>query len=195
MSKRILIVQGHPTAGGGHYCHALADAYAAGAATGGHELRRIEVAELDFPLLRDRTDWHTGTPPPAIAAARDDLAWAEHIVVIFPLWLGDMPALLKGFFEQALRPGLAGTAPEDYTPFTRPLAGRSGRIVVTMGMPGLIYRWFFRAHALRLLKRNILGFVGLRPIRADVIGSVETMSAKRREAWLDQLNASGRRGR
>ena len=31
----------------------------------------------------------------------------EHLVIVFPLWLGDMPAVLKGFFEQVLRPGFA----------------------------------------------------------------------------------------
>ncbi len=51
MSK-ILVLQGYPDPAGGHLCHALADSCAAGAAEGGHEVRRIEVARLDFPLLR-----------------------------------------------------------------------------------------------------------------------------------------------
>ena len=63
MSKKIVIIQGHPDAAGGHLCHALADAYARGAKAAGHELRRIEVAQLDFPLLRCQTRWLEDAPP------------------------------------------------------------------------------------------------------------------------------------
>jgi len=56
MTRRILIVQGHPDPAGGHFCHALADAYAAGATAGGHEVERLEVARLEFPLLRTKED-------------------------------------------------------------------------------------------------------------------------------------------
>jgi putative NADPH-quinone reductase len=36
------------------------------------------------------------------------------------------------------------------------LSYKSARIIVTLGMPTLRYRWYFRAHSLRSLKRNIL---------------------------------------
>ena len=195
MGRRILIIQGHPTPGGGRFGHALAHAYAAGGTESGHELRHVTVADLDFRLLRSKEDWERGRPPPAIAAVRDDIAWADHLFVIFPLWLGDMPALLKGFLEQALRPGLAGTSAADFTPLSRPLAGRSARVVVTMGMPGPVYRWFFRAHGLKLLRRNILGFVGIGPIRASVVGSVETMGDAKRERWIGRMRKLGGQAR
>ena len=56
MSKRILLVQGHPDAKGHHLCHALEDAYGDGAVRAGHEVRRIDVAALDFPLLRSQDE-------------------------------------------------------------------------------------------------------------------------------------------
>jgi putative NADPH-quinone reductase len=40
MAKRIVIIQGHPDPAGGHLCHALADAYAAGARGQGTAWRR-----------------------------------------------------------------------------------------------------------------------------------------------------------
>jgi putative NADPH-quinone reductase len=64
-----------------------------------------------------------------------------------------------------------------------------------MGMPALIYRWYFGAHSLKSLERNILGFVGIGPIRETLIGLVETRSAARREKWLEKLRALGRAGR
>ena len=63
MAQRITIIQGHPDLAGNRFCHALADAYAAGAEAAAREVKRIEVSKLEFPLLRTQADWETGTPP------------------------------------------------------------------------------------------------------------------------------------
>jgi putative NADPH-quinone reductase len=75
------------------------------------------------------------------------------------------------------------------------LKGKSARIVVTMGMPALAYRWYFRAHSLKNLKRNMLGFCGIAPIRESLFGLVETVSQARREKWLDKMYKLGVQGR
>jgi putative NADPH-quinone reductase len=56
------------------------------------------------------------------------VAWADHLVIIYPLWLGSMPGMLKSFFEQLLRPGFAFA----------PAAGR--------GMPRKLLKGRSRAH-------------------------------------------------
>jgi putative NADPH-quinone reductase len=104
---RVLLIQGHPDTAAGHLCRALEHAYADGARDGGHELRRVDVAQLDFPLLRSEQEWEHGALPAGLQQAQADILWSEHIVLFFPLWLGDMPALLKGFLEQVERPGFA----------------------------------------------------------------------------------------
>jgi len=71
------------------------------------------------------------------------------------------------------------------------LTGKSARVIVTMGMPAFIYRWYFMAHSLRSLERNILRFVGLKPIRHSIIGSVEA-SAVAREKWVERARQFGR---
>lgn len=190
---RILIIQGHPDADAAHFCHALAETYAEGAREGGHEVRQIAVAALDFPVLSTKEDWEHGAPPAAIRAAQDDLIWAQHLLIVYPLWLGAMPARLKAFFEQAFRPGFA-IATGGRGMWRKLLKGRSARIVVTMGMPALLYRWYFGAHSLKSLERNILGFCGIGPIRESVIGLVESGDSRRRR-WLARMRALGRRAR
>ncbi len=184
MVQRITIIHGHPDPAGGRLCHALADAYAAGA-----QSRR---ARLDFPLVRTKAEWETGTPPPSVAAAQQAIRWAEHLVIIYPLWQGMVPALLKAFFEQVFRPGFGKSL--DPRAWTSLLKGRSARIVVTMGMPALFYRWYFGAHGLKSLERSLLGFIGVRPIRETLIGMVESASEARRKAWLDKLRTLGAKG-
>ena len=70
MGKRILIVQGHPDATSAHFCHALAEAYAAGALAAGHQVKTIAVASLEFPVLRSKAEWDEGTLPPSLQPAQ-----------------------------------------------------------------------------------------------------------------------------
>lgn len=194
MPSRIALIQAHPDAGGGHLCHALAQAYGDGAREAGHELRVIDVAQLDFPLLRSQQDWMHGEVPATLKPAQDDIRWADHLVFFFPLWLGDMPALLKAFLEQIARPGFAFDYVEGNPLGKKLLTGRSAHVVVTMGMPALVYRWIFRAHSLRSLERNILGFVGIAPIRETLIGGVDGLGDEGVAHWRLQMAALGRLG-
>lgn len=191
--RRLLVIDGHPDPAP-HFIHALADAYARGAKAGGHALRRVDVARLDFPILRAPASFADKNPPPDIAAAQNDVLWAEHIVLLFPLWLGDMPALLKGFFEQLARPDFAfRERPEGFP--EKLLRGRSAHIYVTMGMPAIAYRLWYGAPGLKALERNVLRFTGIAPVRSDLIGMVEHPRFAHREAWLERLEAAGRAGR
>jgi putative NADPH-quinone reductase len=192
MTKRIGLIDGHPDPNPERFCHALAQAYAEAALGAGHEIRRIAVATTDIPFLRSAHDWANGAPGPEIRAAQETIAWAGHLVIIYPLWLGAMPALLKAFFEQVFRPGFA-IAHEHTKLWPGLLKGKSARIVVTMGMPGWFYRLFFRAHSLKSLERNILKFSGIGPIRETLIGGVEESVDKRR-AWLGTMRQLGRDG-
>lgn len=194
MSRSILVIQGHPDPASRHFCHALAAAYVRGAQAGGHEIAEIEVATVDFPVLRTREQWERDAPPPAILQAQVALDKADHLVILFPLWLGTLPALLKAFLEQVLRPGFAFGPYDGANPGKPRLKGKSARVVVTMGMPALLYRWYFLAHGVRGVERNILRFCGIRPLRETLIGGVETTRPGVREKWLRRLEALGRAG-
>jgi putative NADPH-quinone reductase len=191
-NRRILIIQGHPDVTENHLGHALAHAYAAAATTAGHQVRTATPAQLDFPLLRSQKEWEHGPLPLALQKAQDDIAWAQHLVLFFPLWMGDMPALLKGFLEQVARPGFAFRK-DSGSPFgQKGLTGRSARVVVTMGMPALMYRFYFRAHSVKSLERNILGFVGISPIHETLIGMVDALDDAGRAKWMATMARLGR---
>ena len=189
---RILVLDGHPDADRARFVHALADAYAEGATGAGHQVTRLDVAGLGLPPLRSAAEWEA-EPPEPVRKAQFAIAEAEHIAILYPLWLGDMPAALKALFEQVLRPGFAFPAGAQGLNAGQ-LKGRSVRVVVTMGMPVPVYRWFFFAHSLRSLERNILRFVGFGPVRHTLIGGIGAMKPEKRRAWLDRLRALGAAG-
>ncbi|HEY7610159.1 MAG TPA: NAD(P)H-dependent oxidoreductase [Alphaproteobacteria bacterium] len=188
---RIAVIQGHPDPGGRHLCRALADAYAEGAASRGHEVQRIEVARIDFPWLRTREDFEKGAVPPALAAPQQAMGAADHFVIVYPLWHGTMPAILKAFFEQIFRPGFAMEYGEGGRWPKKRFRGKTARIVVTMGMPALVYRWYFGAHGLKSLERSILRFSGIHPIRESLFGMVEVASDAKRQKWLAGMRRLG----
>lgn len=195
MARRILVVTAHPDPAPERLCRALADAYAAGAEAAGHTVRRIDLARLDVPILRTTEEFEHGAVPESLREAAEAVAWAEHIVFVFPLWLGTMPALLKAFLEQVMRPGVAFAYGQGGDGFTKALLkGRSARVVVTMGMPALIYRLWFLGHGIAGMRRGILNFVGIRPVRETLYG-LATASAAKRAGWLSEMQRLGRLGK
>ena len=192
MTSKILLIVGHPDPEPKRFCRALADSYAEGAESAGHQIRRVDIASLDFPLLRSQDEFKADKVPAALKDAVDALTWSDHVVFVFPLWLGTMPALLKGFLEQVMRPGVAFAYPEAGGGWPKTiLKGRSARLVVTMGMPGFVYRLWFLGHGIAGLRRNILGFVGIQPVRQTFYGLVEGVSDARIKAWLDEMRSLG----
>lgn len=187
MSRTIAIIDGNSGPDAARYDHALTQAYAAAAQKAGHDVRHIRLAEADFPLLRSKRDREEGTPCPFIQECQQAIADADHLLIACPLWLGCVPALLKAFFEQAFRPGFA-IAQGERSLNPGLLRGKSARIIVTMGMPAAIYRFYFRAHSLKSLERNILRFCGIGPIRRrTIIGSIEAIGPGKRQAWLSHV--------
>jgi putative NADPH-quinone reductase len=189
--RRILVIDGHPDPDRARFVHALADRYAEGATAWEHEVRRIDLATTEIPVLRSRREWSNGLPSPAIADAQASIAWADHIVFLYPLWLGDVPALFKAFLEQVMRPGFA--VDEQGQLGGGRLRGKSATVVVTMGMPAAFYSLWFRSHSVKSLERNILKFVGISPVHHVLLGGVEG-NPKKRERWLEDMFILGTGG-
>ncbi|UMA64644.1 NAD(P)H-dependent oxidoreductase [Roseivivax marinus] len=187
----ILVVLGHPDGAGRHYCDGLAQAYAAGARAGGHQVEVIDIGAEAVSFLHSRAEWTGGDPPDFVPAAQAAIRSAEHIVFVYPLWLGSMPAKLKAWLEHVMRPRFVGLEADGR--FRRLLRGRSARVIVTMAMPAPAYRFWFGAFSLRSFDRNVLRFVGIAPVRWTLIGGVETSEARRAQA-LDRVMRLGRAG-
>lgn len=190
--KHILVIDAHPDPGSGRLVHSLADQYVNAAEAGGHLTQVVRLCDLDFPWLRSAAEF-AARPNGVIGSQQEHFRWADHVVIIYPLWLGSMPALLKAYLEQVMRPGFAFAYGKGKSLPKKLLAGKSARIVVTMGMPSLFYQLYYRSHSVRSLARNILGFVGFKPVRVSLIGNVEG-SASARKRCIRELLAVARRG-
>lgn len=188
MAKRVLVLNGHPDPGPERLCAALADAYAGAARAAGHEVRRIDFGDLAPPPLMAAADF-AGPPPEAFAALQAEIERADHLVLVFPIWLGMLPAHTKAVLEQVYRGGFGFTVrPRGWT---SKLRGRSARVVVTMSTPGPFFRLVFGGHGLLALEKSVLWLSGFAPIRRTVVGDVEGIGPKGRGRWLEKMRILG----
>ena len=192
MTKTICIVDGHPDPDPHHLIHALCDAYADGAASAGHTVERIGVAALDFPLMLTAEEFAT-PPPEPILSEREKIARADHVLIAFPLWLGNMPAKLKAFFEQVGRGDFFLVQKDQGWP-AQMMKGKSARVLVTMGMPGLVYRFGMDEGALKALERGILGISGFHPLHHSIIGGVGNLTEDDFRSWETFFRKIGAEG-
>jgi len=190
MRKNIAILYGHPDSSRDHLGLALAKAYQDASQFSGHATRLIKLSDLDFSSVLSKDDFQSGEVPKDILMSQSTIAWADHLMIIFPLWMGDMPGRFKMFIEQVFRPGFA----MDYSRKGFPgklLKGKTADIVVTMGMPKVAYEGFYFSHGIRNLKRNILYFSGIKPLRVTYFGGVDHAKPETKEKWFDKMRMLG----
>lgn len=193
MPKQICLIQGHPEDNPKRLCHALARSYLDGAKAGGHKIRKLNVATLDVPFLSSSAEFME--PPPApIMEAQELIAAADHVVFVYPLWLGSMPARLKAFMEQVARNQfLIKEAPKGGWP-VKNMKGKSARVIVTMGMPAAAYHLMFGKSGVKSMEQGLLSMSGFKPVRDTLIGGVDAADDKERARWLAAVRALGVRG-
>ncbi|MEZ5956326.1 MAG: NAD(P)H-dependent oxidoreductase [Hyphomonadaceae bacterium] len=193
MAQKILIIDGHPDPARARLCHALADAYVDGALASGKETRLISLAEAPVEILRSAAEFATPPVSEHILRAQADIAWADHLVLVFPLWLGGAPALLRAFLEQTARGNFF--AATEGAGIRQKFKGKSARVIVTMGMPALIYRLMFHAHGVKNITEGVLGFAGFAPVRMTLFGAVENTRTEKQRANIETVRMQGREGK
>jgi putative NADPH-quinone reductase len=194
MLKNICIINGHPYANRHRFVAGLCDAYAEGAAKAGHGVSRINIGELDLSFLESAADFAT-PPGQPVLDEREKILAADHLVLAFPLWLGSMPSKARAFFEQAARGDFfLNTMNSEKAWPKRMMKGRSARIIVTMGMPGLVYKTLMDGGALKAIERGMLGMSGFKPIHHTILGGVESATDHKRHEWLSEAREMGHKG-
>lgn len=175
------------------FCGALAARYADGARSSGAEVETLRLADLEFdPILRLGYN-EIQELEPDLVRAQDLISWAEHLVIVYPVWWGTMPALLKGFFDRAFLPGFAFKYRENSPLWDKLLKGRSASIIVSSDAP-VWYNFLINGNpSQKALKRTILEFCGFKPVRVTSIGSVKTLDSAKIAGWLEKAEKLGRK--
>ncbi|WP_221088224.1 NAD(P)H-dependent oxidoreductase [Deinococcus aquaedulcis] len=183
-----LVINAHPNPDS--FCRALAERYAQGARAAG-PVTLIHLAELHFDPVLHR-GYGAAQPPEAdLERMQALLRGCTHLCVVYPVWWGAPPALLKGFVDRTFLPGFAFQYQNRPFP-TQLLRGRSARVIVTSDSP----TWYLHLtgdSAVRSVKDRTLAFSGFRPVQATRLGPVRRSTPEQRERWLAQAGHLGER--
>jgi NAD(P)H dehydrogenase (quinone) len=197
MTPRILIILGHPNLES--FNAALAKAYEDGARDEGAEVEFLALADLLFdPVLRPRGPQSGAAARPRqpfetdLERAKRAIERADHVVFVFPVWWGGLPALLKGFVDRVFLPGWAYRA----VPGARPeklLTGRTARVVMTMDAPGWYDGLAYKHSAKRAIVNATLRYCGFNRVRTTAYHKIGARSTVKLRAMLDKTRALGAR--
>lgn len=189
MKKRILVILGQPESKS--YGAALATAYTEGARASGADVRHVCLGDLRFNPAPLPGQLKPGELEPDLTQIQESIKWAEHLVFVYPIWWGTIPALLKGFFERVFTPGFAVTFHNNSPRWDKLLKGRSARLIVTLNTPSFVYRWMFGRPGHVTMKRTILQFCGITPVRITEVGPIKNSTDAKRAQWLEDVKQLG----
>jgi NAD(P)H dehydrogenase (quinone) len=183
--KKILIINGHPNQNS--FCNALADAYHKGSELGGHEVELLHLRDLEFTL--DLSKWYSlkSELEPDLIKAQQLITWANHIVVIHPVWWGSVPALLKAFFDRALTSGYAFRPRENSHSWDKLLSGKTGHLIYTGDTPTWVYKLFYKAPSVHQVKKIVLEYCGITPVKVTAIAPIRASTEEFRKQWLSKI--------
>lgn len=187
--KKILIINGHPDKESFNY--ALSKAYKTGAKKSTTEIQEINIRELSFsPNLqfgyRKRTELE-----PDLLEAQEKLKWADHLVLVYPIWWGSVPAIMKGFLDRVLLPGFAFKKREKSLWWDKCFTGKTARIICTLDQPAWYYKWIYRSPSHNAMKKLTLNYIGVKKVRITTIGPIRLSKEKFRAKWLKKVATLG----
>ncbi len=187
--KKILIINGHPNPDS--FSAGLSEAYKKGAEKSRNEIKEIDLGKLRFNLnlsfgYQKRTDLE-----PDLLEAWEKITWAEHMVWIYPQWWGFMPALLKGFIDRLFLPGIAFKYRENSVQWDKFLTGKTAHLIHTMDYPVWYYKWFLRERGIKIMKKQILDFVGIKTVKTTLIAPIKNNTEAFRQKWLERVERLG----
>ncbi|HOK81407.1 MAG: flavodoxin family protein [Clostridiales bacterium] len=169
------------------YCRAILEAAKQGAMDAGREADVIDLSADSFNPVMGKEDLqgfvrHEIIDPKA-KEYFDRIKGACHLIFIFPIWWGNMPAMVKGFIDKVVFPG--SFYEQDNSGKVIPLLPNlKVTIFATMNTPAPIYKLYFGNQVYNAMKKSVFGFAGIKDVKFVPFGTVKAVSASKREKWL-----------
>ena len=191
MRKKILLINGHPNKESFNY--GIVEAYKKGAESTGAEIKEIIISELNFnPNLKFGYQKRMELEPDLLTAW-EKIKLAEHLVWVHPVWWGGFPAIMKGFIDRLFLPGFAFQYKENSIGWNKLLAGKTAHIITTLDQPYWYYWLTTGRPSINQLKKAILHFCGVKPVKTTFIEFVKKSDERKRRKWLVEIEKSGKR--
>jgi NAD(P)H dehydrogenase (quinone) len=188
---RISVILAHPDRGS--FNHAIAGTAVGELRRAGHSVSFHDLyAERFDPILPAGEIPAGAVLPLPIAAHCQEIAAAEGIVIVHPNWWGQPPAILKGWVDRVVRPGVAYSFLEGDGGEGVPvglLRAKTAIVFNTSNTPAEREMAAFGDPLELIWKRCVFGLCGVDDVRREVFGVVVTSTGEQRKEWLDRVSA------
>ena len=189
MTRKIFIWVAHPRAAS--LCAGLADAYQADARAKGADTRRMDLCTMQFDPTFEGYGPDAPALEPDLLRWQDNIAWADHLMIVHPYWWGAMPTQAKAVLDRALTSGFAYKYHRRGMGWDKLLTGRTADALITSDTPPLIDTFIYRKPARRVLCNQVLGFCGIKARKVVQLGSVKLADAAKIDRWIGTARAMG----
>lgn len=185
MSRNVLVILG--TTDDESFCAAIADEYVKSSSEAGNEVRYFKLGDIQFDPVLHHSYNKRQELEPGLVDIRDAISWSNHIVLVYPIWWGSFPAILKGMFDRVFLPGFAFKYRENSQFWDKLLKGRSAHAITTMDTPPWYFKLVYHNPAHHQMRKTILEFTGIKPVRITSFGPVRHSAPSKREKWLGKV--------
>ena len=192
---RVSVILGHPQAGSLN--HAIAETAVQTLLHDGHTVAYHDLYEEGFDPILPGGEISRDVPlDPAIERHCDEIARAEGIIVVHPNWWGQPPAILKGWIDRVIRPGVAYAFDEgddgDGVPVGL-LQAHTALVFNTSNTPQERELRVFGDPLQALWQHCIFGLCGVPRLYRAMYGVIVTSTPEQRRAWLEEVADTVRR--
>jgi putative NADPH-quinone reductase len=189
--KNVLIINAHPDKES--FCFALAETYKMGAYKTGVNVKMVHLIDLKFNPILTFGYRKTSELEPDLVQIQQDILWANHLVFVYPNWWATFPALLKGFVDRVFVPEFAFKYRKNSPFWDKLLKGKTARLIVTMDTPSWYYCLINRSPGHNTMKKGILEFSGVKPVKITVFSPIKSSDEAKRKKWLHEVMELGER--
>lgn len=190
--KKIFILLGHPLKDS--MCGRFLLSYKKGAEEAGHEVRMTALGDMKFDPILWQAYRVIQELEPDLKKFQEDVHWADHFVIAYPMWWSSMPAMLKGLFDRVWLPGFAFHFNKHGMGWHKLLKGKSARVIVTMDSWPWVARFLF-GDSTNEISRGILAFAGFHPVKVKKFGPVKDATEHTKSCWEDEVHGWGVSGK
>jgi len=185
----VSIILSHPDKGS--FNHAIADTAFAALRENGHEVRFHDLyAERFDPLLPAAEIPKNAGLPPLIKRHCDEITQAGGIVIVHPNWWGQPPAVMKGWIDRVIRPGVAYEFKEGDSGGGVPcglLKAKTAVVFNTSNTASKRERTVFGDPLDMIWKNCVFGLCGITDVRRRTFSVIVTSTEMKRERWLKEV--------
>ena len=165
----------------------IARAYAEKATARGHEVRYQQLGNMAFDPILWQGYKTVQQLEPDLKQAQENILWCEKWVIVYPLWWGAMPALLKGFLDRTLLPGFAFKHHDKDPLWDKLLKGRCAEVITTADSPWWWVMMMYRNSDLHMIKRATLNYCGISPVKVIRVSRVRYLDENARQQWIKKI--------